>query len=315
MPGVEGAGAVLSLPLSGAFESTDVIIAGQESLSAAQRPEADYTIVTPDYFLTMQVPVINGRQFTVQDSSDAPGVIIINDVMAQRLWPNENSLGKRFRVGFEEKPREVVGVVGSIKQTTLAAESRPAMYLPHLQSPSSGLTLLVRTHGDPLGLAGAVREQVRAIDKDVPVTHVQTMSQVFDASVAQQRFSMLIVGLFAGLALILSTVGIYGVMAYAVAQRSHEIGVRMALGARTGQVLKLILKDGMKLAVVGVATGLVGAFALTRLITTLLFGVKPNDAATLIVVSLGLLFVAFVACYIPARRATKVDPLVALRYE
>jgi putative ABC transport system permease protein len=235
--------------------------------------------------------------------------------MAQQLWPNEDPVGKRFTVGFEEKPREVVGVVGSIKQTTLAAEARPAMYLPHPQARSSRLTLLVRTHGEPLEIVGAVREQVRAIDKDVPVTHVQTMSQVFDASVAQQRFSMLIVGLFAGLALILSTVGIYGVMAYSVAQRSHEIGVRMALGAQTAQVLKLILKDGMKLAVVGVVMGLAGAFALTRLLTTLLFGVKPNDGMTLVVVSLGLLFVAFVACYLPARRATKVDPLVALRYE
>jgi putative ABC transport system permease protein len=189
------------------------------------------------------------------------------------------------------------------------------MYLPHLQSPNFGMTLLVRTTGDPLGIASAVREQVRAIDKDVPVTHIQTMEQVFSASVAQQRFSMLIVGLFAGLALMLATVGIYGVMAYSVAQRSHEIGVRMALGARTGQVLRLILKDGMALALMGVATGLAGAFALTRLITTLLFGVTPNDATTLIAVSLTVLGVALVACYIPARRATKVDPLVALRYE
>ena len=315
LPGVEGVGAVLSMPLTGAFESTDVILPGSESLSDAERPEADYTTVTPDFFATMQIPLLKGRQFSSEDTKDRPGMIIVNDAFAQRLWPNEGALGKRFTVGFEKEPREIVGVVGNIKQTSLDAQTRPAMYLPHLQSPNAGMTLLVRTTGDPLGMASAVREQVRAIDKDVPVTHIQTMEQVFAASVAQQRFSMLIVGLFASLALMLATVGIYGVMAYSVAQRSHEIGVRMALGARTGQVLRLILKDGMALALMGVATGLAGAFALTRLITTLLFGVTPNDATTLIAVSLTVLGVALVACYIPARRAAKVDPLVALRYE
>jgi putative ABC transport system permease protein len=315
LPGVDSAGAVLTLPLTGAFESTDVMLPGQESLSDAERPEADYTTVTPEFFPTMQIPLVQGRQFTNADNKSAPGVIIINDIMARRLWPNGDALGKRFTVGFEKDPREIVGIVGSIKQTTLDAELRPAMYLPHLQSPDPRMTLLVRTTGEPLGIAAAVREQVRAIDKDVPVTHVQTMDQVFGASVAQQRFSMLVVGLFAGLALVLATVGIYGVMAYSVAQRAHENGVRMALGARTGQVLKLILKDGMTLALLGVGAGLAGAFALTRLIATLLFGVTPTDASTLVAVSLALLGVALVACYIPARRATKVDPLVALRYE
>jgi len=315
LPGVEGASAVLTLPLTGAFEATDVILPGNESLSAAVRPEADYTTVTPDYFVTMQIPLLKGRQFSSQDTKDTPGVIIVNDAFARSLWPNENPLGKRFTVGFEKEQREIVGVVGNIKQTSLDAHIRSAMYLPHLQSPSAVMTLLVRTTGEPLGIAGGVREQVRAIDKDVPVTHIQTMGQVFSASVAQQRFSMLVVGLFAGLALVLATVGIYGVMAYSVTQRSHEIGVRMALGARTSQVLKLILKDGMALALLGVAIGLAGAFALTRLMTTLLFEVTPTDAMTLIVVPLILLGVALVACYIPARRATKVDPLVALRYE
>jgi putative ABC transport system permease protein len=258
---------------------------------------------------------LKGRQLSSQDKKDTPGVIIINDAFAQKLWPNENPVGKRFTVGFEKEQREIVGVVGNIKQTTLDAQTRPAMYMPLLQSPSAIMTLLVRTTGEPLNIASSVREQVRAIDKDVPVTHIQTMEQIFSASVAQQRFSMLIVGLFAGLALILATVGIYGVMAYSVTQRSHEIGVRMALGARTSQVLKLILKDGMVLALLGVAIGLAGAFALTRLMTTLLFGVTPTDATTLVVVPLILLGVALVACYIPARRATKVDPLVALRYE
>src|SRR5258706_4749896 len=315
LPGVESASAVLTLPLTGAFESTDVILPGSESLSNAERPEADYTTVTPDYFVTMQISLLEGRQFSSQDKKGTPGVIIVNEAFVQKIWPNENPLGKRFTVGFEKEPREIVGVVGNIKQTTLDAQTRPAMYMPHLQSPSAVMTMLVRTTGEPLGIAGGVREQLRAIDKDVPVTHIQTMAQVFSASVAQQRFSMLVVGLFAGLALILATVGIYGGMAYSVTQRSHEIGVRMALGARTSQVLKLILKDGMALALLGVAIGLAGAFALTRLMTTLLFEVRPTDATTLVVVPLILLGVALVACYIPARRATKDDPLVALRYE
>jgi putative ABC transport system permease protein len=315
LPGVDGAGAVVSLPLTGAFESTDVIIEGQGPFSNGQRPEADYTTVTTDFFRTLQIPLLKGRQFTERDTKDAPGVIIINDILARRCWPNEDPIGKRFTVGFEKSPREIVGVVGSIKQTTLDAQARPAMYMPHLQSPNSGLTVIVRTTGEPLAIAAAVREQVRALDKDVPVSHVRTMEEVFGTSVAQPRFSMLMVGLFAALALVLAVVGIYGVMAYSVSRRAHEIGVRMALGARTSQVLKLVLKEGMTLTLVGIAIGLFGAFALTRVIATLLFGVSTRDPITFVGVSTFLAAVALVACYIPARRATKVDPLVALRYE
>jgi putative ABC transport system permease protein len=315
LPGVESASGVTSLPLSGAFESTDIILPGQESLSATQRPEADYTTLTPDYFRTLQIPLLKGRQFTRQDTKASPGVIIINDVLARLCWPNEDPIGKRFRVGFEETQREVVGVVGSIKQLTLDAAFRPAMYMPHLQSPANRLTVLVRTSGEPLALATSVREQVRAIDRDVPVTDIQTMDQVFSASVAQPRFSMLVIGLFAGLAMILSAVGIYGVMAYSVSRRAHEIGVRIALGARANQVLSLVLREGMLLAVIGIAIGLFGAFALTRLIASLLFGVSAKDPATFLSVAALLGAVAFVACYIPARHATRVDPLAALRNE
>jgi putative ABC transport system permease protein len=315
LPGVENAGGVLSLPLSGAFESTDVILEAEASSTTAQRPNADYTIVTPNYFSALQIPLLQGRQFTVQDRRDAPGVIIINDKLAERCWPGENPIGKRLRIGYEKDQREVIGVVGSIKQTTLDAEARPAMYLPHLQSSTSGLTVLVRTTGEPLALAAAVRNEVRAIDKDVPVTHVQTMERVLGASVAQPRFSMLLVGLFAALALVLSAVGIYGVMAYSVSRRAHEIGVRMALGAGANQVLKLVLKDGMLLALAGIALGLLGAFALTRLMASLLFGISAKDPFTFASVAMLLAAVAFVACYIPARRATKVDPLTALRSE
>jgi putative ABC transport system permease protein len=242
-------------------------------------------------------------------------VIIINDTFAERLWPGENPIGKSMRVGFEQKQREVIGVVGSVKQTTLDAEARAAMYMPHLQAPTPGLTVLVRTRGEPLSMAAAVRQEVRAIDKDVPVTQVQTMEKVLGASVAQPRFSMLVVGLFAVLALVLSAVGIYGVMAYAVSRRAHEIGVRMALGAGANQVLRLVIKDGMTLALTGIAVGLIGALALTRLMASLLFGIGAKDPATFVSVAIFLALVAFIACYIPARRATKVDPLVALRNE
>ncbi len=315
LPGVENAGAVLALPLSGASESTDVVLEEQGSTPFAQSPEADYTIVTANYFETLQIPLMQGRHFNAHDKRDAPRVIVINDILAQRLWPGQEAVGKRLRVAFEREQREVIGVVGSIKQTTLDAAARPAMYLPHSQAPNSGMTLLVRTRGEPLSMAAAVREEVRALDKDVPVTKVQTMERVLGASVAQPRFSMLVVGLFAGLALVLSAVGIYGVMAYSVSRRAHEIGVRMALGARAGQVLKLVLKDGMSLALAGIGVGLLGAFALTRLMASLLFGVSAKDPGTFASVAVFLGIVAFIACYIPARRATKVDPLIALRNE
>jgi predicted permease len=315
VPGVENAGGVLSLPLSGASESTDIFLEGKESTPDGQRPQADYTMVTPNYFATLQIPLLRGRHFTAQDKKDAPLAIIINDTLAERLWPGQDPIGKRLRIGFEEKQREIVGVVGSIKQATLDSEASPAMYLPHLQAPTNRLTLLVRTRGEPLSMAAAVRQEVRAIDKDVPLTQVQTMEKVLGASVAQPRFSMLVVGMFAVLALVLSAVGIYGVMAYAVSRRSHEIGVRMALGAGANQVLKLVLKDGMTLALAGIAVGLLGAFVLTRLMASLLFGIGAKDPATFISVAVFLTSVAFIACYIPARRATKVDPLVALRNE
>ena len=259
--------------------------------------------------------MLKGRQFTDRDSKDAPGVIVINEALAHRYWPDEDPLGHRLTVGFEKSPREIVGIVGNIKQSTLSAEARPAMYIPHLQLPTGGMAIVIRTNGDPMSLAATARAQVHAVDQNIPVTNIRTMDEIFSASVEQQRFSMLLVGVFGALAVALAAIGIYGVMGYTVTQRKHEIAVRMALGARTNQVLKLILKDGLVLAALGVVIGLVGAFALTRLMSTLLFEVKPTDAQTFITVSAILIFVALLACFVPARRATKVDPLVALRYE
>jgi putative ABC transport system permease protein len=314
-PGVTAAGAVLSLPLTGAQESTDLFIEGRPKSEAGQRPNADYTIVTPGFFETLRIPLLRGRQFTDRDGPDAAGVIIINDALAQRYWPNEDPLGKRLTVGFEKSPREIVGIVATIKQTTLSAGAGHAMYLPHLQRPTGGMSIVVRTDGDPMSLVAAARTQVRAVDPAIPVSNIRTMDEIFSASVAQQRFSMLLVGLFGSLALVLAAIGIYGVMAYTVTQRKHEIAVRIALGAKSSQVWRMVLKDGLVLASLGVGIGLGGALALTRLMSTLLFEVKPTDVQTFAMVSALLILVALVACVIPARRATKVDPLEALRCE
>ena len=314
-PGVISAGAVLSLPLTGAVESTNLFIDGRPRPPVAQAPEADYTIVTPGYFRAQGIPMLKGRTFTDQDNKDATGVIVINEALAQRYWPNEEPVGKRLTVAFEKTPREIVGVVASAKQRALSADARATMYLPQLQRPTTGMTIVIRTIGDPLLLAGIARSQAHALDPTIPVTNVRTMDEIFSASVEQQRFSMLLVALFGGLAVVLAAIGIYGVMGYTVTQRKHEIAVRIALGARTNQVLKLVLKEGLTLALLGIGIGLIGAFGITRLMSSLLFEVKPTDLQTFATVSALLIVVAVVACIVPARRATKVDPLVALRYE
>ena len=314
VPGVDSAAGVVTLPLTGAFESTDVLIEGQAT-EAGARPQADYNTVTPDYFKVLRIPLLRGRQFTAQDVTDAPRVIIVDEMLAKRYWPNEDVIGKHLRVGFEDQSREIVGVVGSNKQADLISELRPTMYLPHAQFPNGTLILVVRTNGDPLALAPVIREHVRLQDHDIPVSRIGTMEQVLSTSVAQQRFTMLLMAAFAGLALVLSLVGIYGVMSYVVSQRSHEIGIRLALGAGLNNVLRLVLKTGMSLTLAGVAIGLAVSWGVTRFISSLLFGVTPTDAWTFVGVPLLLTLVSFVACYVPARRATKVDPLVALRYE
>ena len=314
VPGVDSAAGVVTLPLTGAFESTDVLIEGQAT-EAGARPQADYNTVTPDYFKVLRIPLLRGRQFTAQDVTDAPRVIIVDEMLAKRYWPNEDVIGKHLRVGFEDQSREIVGVVGSNKQADLISELRPTMYLPHAQFPNGTLLLVVRTNGDPLALAPVIREHVRLQDHDIPVSRIGTMEQVLLTSVAQQRFAMLLMAAFAGLALVLALVGIYGVMSYVVTQRSHEIGIRLALGAGVNNVLRLILKTGMSLTLVGIGIGLAVSWVVTRFLSSLLFGVTATDALTFVGVPLLLLLVSFVACYVPARRATKVDPLVALRYE
>ena len=261
-----------------------------------------------------------GRAFDErQDRADTPGAVIVSETAARRYWPGEEALGKRIAVGRVESPDDwltVVGVAGDVKQFQLDAEPRPQMYLSYTQAGFfTPRYLIVSTSVEPLSLASTVRNTVWSIDRDQPVSHVRTMEDVLSESIARQRFSMLLLGIFAGVALLLAAVGLYGVMSYTVAQRTREIGLRMALGAQRGDVLRLVVGQGLKLVLVGVALGLVAAFMLTRVMSSLLFGVSPTDPATLAAISLVLVAVALLASYIPARRATKVDPLIALRYE
>ncbi len=317
LPGVESAAAVNYLPLGRGNSSNSFLIEGIPDPPPGQYFLGRYRNCTPDYFHTMGIPVLKGRAFTDQDKPGAPPVIIVNEAMAQKYWPGADPIGKRvrFNATLTEAPwMQVVGVVQDVKhelQTPVTAD----YYLPHAQDAWNSMVLVARTKGEPLSLAADMRQQVWSLDKDQPVFEVQTMEQVRAFSVSLHSFSAGSLGVFAGIALLLAAIGIYGVMSYAVIQRTQEIGIRMALGARAADVLKLVVRNGMSLALIGVVAGLAGAFALTRLLQSLLFGVTPTDAFTFGVVTFGLLLVALLACYIPARRATKVDPLVALRYE
>ena len=317
LPGVESASAVLSLPLGGdTFNVGRSLIREGRPATPEESSNAAYLVATPDYFRTLQIPVVSGRPFSDQDTEQTPQVVIVNESMARRLWPGESPIGKRITIWRDEKfPREIVGVVGDTKPS-LDTDAGPQMYVPYAQDANwTGMSLVIRTTGEPASLVGAVRNEIHTLDKSIPVFNVKTMNDVLAISVGPRRTPMLLLSAFAAVALLLAMIGIYGVTAYHVTQRTQEIGIRMALGAQMGDVVKLVLKGGMTLALIGIGVGLAGAFALTRLISSLLFGVKPTDVATFVVVSLCLLVTALIACYLPARRATKVDPLVALRYE
>jgi putative ABC transport system permease protein len=266
----------------------------------------------------MSIPLLKGRSFSEQDRDNTPNVIVINEALANRYWPNQNAIGNRL--GFEEDPskqewREIVGVVGNVKHKALATEAMPEVYFPYQQFPSNFMSLVVHTASDPVSMIPAIRSQVLSVDKDQPISDIMTMDQRLAKSVASSRFVMLLLSTVSILALSLAAVGIYGVMAYLVTERTQEIGVRMALGAQKRDVLKLVVGKGMALAVIGTVIGLVASFAFTRVMRSLLFEVTPTDWLTFVTASIVLLTVALLACYIPARRATKLDPLVALRYE
>jgi putative ABC transport system permease protein len=317
LPGVESAGAVLSLPLGGdTFNVGRGYIREGRPATPEEAGNAIYLATTPDYFRTLQIPLVAGRGFTEQDTDQSTKVVIVNETMARQLWPGESPVGKHITVWRDEKfAREIVGVAGDVK-ASLDTEAGPQMYVPYAQDSGWGsMSLVIRTSADPASMTPAVRSQIRALDKGIPIYNVKTMNDVLMTSVGSRRTPMLLLSAFAGVALLLAMIGIYGVTAYYVTQRTQEIGIRIALGAQIGDVLRLVLKSGMALACLGIGIGLIGAFGLTRLMTSLLFGVDPTDAATFVMVSLSLLLTALIACYLPARRATKVDPVVALRYE
>jgi putative ABC transport system permease protein len=262
----------------------------------------------------MQLRLVKGRAFSESDNDKSPLVVVISETTAKRYWPNEDPLGKRIGRG-PDRWREIVGVVSDVKHFGLAANTPATMYFPMRQVPTRGMNLVARTSGDPLSIAPALRQQVSAGDRNLAIANLGTMKDLVSSSITQQKFILTLLACFAGLALLLAAVGIYGVMSYAVTQRTHEIGIRLALGARVGDVLRLVVRQGLGLTLIGVIIGMALAFALTRLMTSFLFGVTATDAMTFVTVALGLVLVALVACLVPARRATKVDPLVALRYE
>ncbi len=315
LPGVESAGATSELPLSGEHSDNPFYIEGR-TYAPSEFDDANFRQVTPGYLAALRIPLVSGRWFSERDTQTSASVTVVNQAFAGRFVGAQNPLGKHLQVlGDPQKMREIVGVVGNISHSALSDPKQPEMYVPYAQYSPPTMEIVVRTAGNPASLAAALRELVHAIDKDETLSAVRSMDDVLDASVAQPRFSSGLLGLFAALALLLAAIGLYGLMAYSVTQRTNEIGVRMALGATRKDILTLVLKHGSLLAFAGIGLGLLVSAAATRLLTSLLFSVTPSDPQTFLGVALLLVVVALGACYIPARRATRVDPMVALRYE
>jgi putative ABC transport system permease protein len=316
LPGVESVGSTLSLPLTNNASNLQFRLDGQAQDPGTKPSSAQYNIVSPDYFRTMGIPVLRGRVFTAADTNDSQPVLVINQAMARRFWPDTDPIGQRIVVSDRQSaPREIVGVIGDIRQTALDKAANPEMYTCLFQKGVGSASLVVRSKMAPLSLTSAVTEQVHSLDKDLPVQGVLSMEEVIGTSVGSRRFSTYLFTLFSLLALVLATVGIYGVMSYNVAQGTREIGIRMAIGARPLDVLKLVLGAGMRQVLLGAAIGIVGALLLTRFLASLLYGVTAYDPVTFAGVVILLAGVALAACYIPARRAMRVDPMIALRYE
>jgi len=320
LPGVTRASAILPLPISATVAGGSFQIEGHIA-PIGEEPHADMRWANLDYFNTMKIPLLAGRDFTAQDGLKSPPVVIINQSLAKTYFPNQEPIGKRLELPFGDGTGttkfQIIGVVRDVKhRTELGSEYSPELYLPYAQLPFLGqMSLVARTQGEPGSLAKAIQNEVAALDHEIVLSDVKTMEQYLSNAVAQPRFSALLFGLFALLALLLAAIGLYSVMAYAVSQRTREVGIRMALGAQTASVFRLMIAQGLKLTLLGVGVGLAGAFALTRLMKTLLFGVKATDPVTFAVIALLLTLVALLACYLPARRATKVDPMIALRSE
>jgi len=318
LPGVTAAGGITALPLSEAFAWTPITIEGRIPPAGEKFINADERLVGGRYFQAMQIPLLRGRFFNDQDTPEKPVVVVVDEHMAREFWPHEDPIGKRIHIVelTSENPwQTVVGVVGQVKQDSLDSNPRIAYYLSQNQIPVRAMTVTLRSGADPGVLTAAAKDAVRSLDPGLPIYNVRTMTERVDQSLARRRFSMLLLGLFAGLALALAVIGIYGVMAYLVAQGTREIGIRMALGATQRDILSLVIRQGMAWSFSGVALGLSGAFVITRFIRSLLFGIEATDAATFTVVPILLVLAALLASFVPARRAAKVDPMIALRYE
>ena len=322
LPGVERVALVDPLPLSGDVSGNTFQIAGRPAAPPGSQPSSNMRHVSEDYFRTMGIPLLKGRAFNDRDNTNSPAVLIVNDTFARTYFPNQEAVGQRIII--ERDPtvdpnppaREIVGVVGDVRHEGLDKESGAEFYVPYLQEPASFMSVVVRTATDkPEAISANVRERIKQVDKDLYVQRVTPMEELLVESFASRRFNMMLVGLFAAVALLLASVGIFGVMSYSVTQRTHEIGIRLALGAQGRDVLRMVVGQGMVLALVGVGCGLVAALLMTRVMRTLLYEVSPTDAATFAGVSVLLAVVALLACLIPALRATRVDPMTALRYE
>jgi predicted permease len=326
LPGVQSAGMTSALPLTGSPDF-GFTIEGRTPSAPGDVPQTNWRAISPDYLRTMGIPLRRGRYFSEQDHEKAAGVAIINETMARRFWPDGDPLGKRIKLGGPTRPypwMEIVGIVGDVKHDGLDAPVTPELYMPYAQTPFSqmpaglrfpAMSLVARNGSDHDSLAAATRAEIKALDKDQPITNIRTLDQLLANSISQHRFYLLLLAFFAAIALALAAIGLYGVVSYTVKQRTQEIGVRMAFGAQAGDVLRLIIKFGMKLTLIGALIGLAGALALTRLMKTLLFDVSATDPLTFASITALLALVALLACFVPARRATKVDPLVALRNE
>ncbi len=322
IPGVVSVGAVSDLPFSDSRSRSTFEIEGRPN-PPGESFVADSRETSAGYFRAMGIRLVEGRQFTEEEDSKSPGVVIINQAMAERFWPGESAIGKRIVVGGRRERelygtppwRQVVGIVNNIKHTRLSAVPLPEMYVPFAQRPSAYMTIVVRGENDPTGLIQPIRGVVHKIDSDQAVPGLRMMWERLSLSISTERLNTLLLAIFAGIAVLIAAVGLYGVMSYMVAQRTHEIGIRMALGASSTDVLRLVVGQGMMLVLTGVTAGLVAAFVLTRFLESLLFGVSPTDPLTFAGITMLLMFVALFACYIPARSATRVDPAVALRGE
>jgi putative ABC transport system permease protein len=320
LPGVKSAGMVMSIPLTGSSMNRGFQVEGRPKPKADENVTMDFQIVSPSYFSTLEIPVKRGRSLSATDIETSERVIVINETMARVYWPNEDPIGKRLAIGESSKDtswRTIVGIVGDNRHASVSEPPVPTAFIAYRQDLESWprMGFVIKSDTEAASLTSAVRKELASIDREQPVYAIEPMDNLLRTSVAQRRFVMLLLGSLSGIALILALVGIYGVISFSVSERTQEIGIRMALGARAGDVLKMVLAQGMRVAFAGIVVGLGVAFALTRLLTTLLFSVSATDWRTFSIVAALLGMVALFACYIPARRATKVDPLEALRYE